>query len=162
MSYTDLVVFVVISFSFIVVLVSMKYVYDQITSELTTAMDNAEVTAYVSSVTQVWTYIDYVFLYSYVSFITGSLILSFFVRSHAVFYVFFMVAAFGLTLYSWIYYNVFEEFLTTQATFQTIYDQFTWSKRLIDNMPIIVLIFSVIIAVLQYSKPQMFTAYGFK
>jgi len=161
MSYTDLVLWVIFAFAFAFILVSVKYSYDEVTGQLITITGDPNVSGYISAMDETWSYIDYVFLMSYISFITGSVILAFFVRSHLVFYVFFMVASFGLIFFSWIYYNVFEEFLLSNASFQTIFDQFGWTKRLITNMPTILLVFSTVIAIFQYSKPNVFKSYGF-
>lgn len=161
MGYSDIVLFVIFIIVFGIGIVSMKYAFDVTTGEMNTVFGDPTVSSWFSSINSIWIVLDYAVLIAYVCFLTGSVVLSFFVRSHPVFYIFFMLATLGLTFVSYLWVNVFEEFINSVPEFSSIYNQFTWLNFFIDNLPLIVLITSVVIGIFTYSKQNILERFGY-
>lgn len=153
MALQDISLWMLFSVLFGILLISFIYAYNEVSGEMISVFgEGHQASSFMTSISDVYGYLDYVLLFSYVSFLVGSFVLSWFVRTHPVFFIFFMLGCLGLTFVSFIYKNVYLEFISVNSSFQSIYDQFVLTKIFMENLPLIILITSVAIAVIQYSK----------
>lgn len=153
MSVEDISIQVILSFIFVVILIPIIYAYNVVMAETTPIFGaDSRAVAVMTGIQEAYSYLDYALVVSYISFLLGSLILAWFVRSHPVFFVFFMVGTLLLTFLSWIYKNVLVEFTEAMPEFQSIYAQFPITEAFIFNLPLLVLIASIVIGVIQYTN----------
>lgn len=152
MAVQEVMIWVMLSFSFCVVLVSIQYVYSQVTTHMDSVFNTPAVTTFFTKISGIWAWLDYTLLVSYISFLSGSLILGYFINSHPVFYVPYMIAGFFITFVSWIMKEVYLEFIMSFSGFEAIYNNYPYTQFMMENMPFFVLFACFLIATIQYSK----------
>lgn len=152
MSVNEITVWVIFSFVFSVVLISMYYATDTSITALDTAFSDPTVTAWFSEMMGVWTWLDYALTFSLLSFISGSIVLGYFIRTHPVFYVPYMIGGFFVAFLSWIFREVWLEIVNANAGFLSASASFPTTAFIMDNLPFLVIVSCVVIATVQYSK----------
>lgn len=152
MAIMEVLLWVGLSFTFCIVLVFMLYANNVVTSEMDTVFNNAQVTSFFTKMNNIWSWLDYVLIVSYISFIAGSVVLGYFINSHPVFYVPYMVGAFFVTFVAWIFREVLGEVMSTLPGIQSLYNSFPLTQYFMTNLPYFTLIACVVIATIQYSK----------
>lgn len=148
----ELIIFALFSFTFSVILVTYGYVNSVVTADMQATLDNERVTTWFTSMGEVWGWLDYALIFSYFTYVAGSVILAFFTRSHPAFLIPYMLGLFVVTFVSWIYQNTFDEVIGSISGFQAIYDAFPQTKFFMTNLHYLTLIAGSIIAVVQYSQ----------
>jgi len=161
MALQDMHIFLLSAFVFVIMLVSFGYVYDQVTGEMKAAFaqsggDATQANKLMDEVGGVFNYLDYFLLFSYIVFLVGSLILSFMVRTHPMFYMLFMIGALVMVFISYIYGNVLFEYINSNEGFANFLNNYPKTVWFIQNLHYIILVTSVVIAVVQYSKIEVF------
>lgn len=148
----EVLIWVVFSFVFCVTLISIRYVSIELIDAMDSIFNDATVKAWMEEVNNVGLWLDYGIMFSYVSFVAGSVILAFFIDTHPVFYIPYMIGAFVVTFVSWILREAFLEFVDTFPAFQSIYSSFPVTNTFMANLPYYTLLSCVVIATVQYSK----------
>ena len=152
MSIVEVTIWTITAFVFSVILISILYVNNIVTAEMDSVFNNPTVTTWFNSMNSVWVWLDYALIFSYLSFVAGSLVLGYFINTHPVFYVPYMVGMFFVTFLSWIIREVYLEFIASFSGFSTLYNSFPMTQFMMNNLPFFVLLAGFFIATVQYSK----------
>lgn len=143
----------ILSITFAISLVVFIYGYTQVSNEMISVFgEDHPASSFMLEISNIYGYLDYALLVSYITFMIGSLVTAWFVRSHPLFFLFFMIGTLCLTFVTYIYKNVFEEFIESYESFKTIYNQLPFTKIMINNLPIFIIVSCCVIALIQYSK----------
>lgn len=161
MALQDMHIFLLGVFVFVIVLVTFGYSYGQVTSAMKSAFSASGGNAtyankLMDEIGGAFSYLDYMVLFSYIAFLVGSLILSFFVRTHPVFYMLFMFGTLVMTFVSYIYGNILMEFIHSNDAFVAFMNNYPKTIWFVQNLQYIVIVTSIVIAMVQYSKIEPF------
>jgi len=152
-SLTDVNTFTVVAFVFVIALVAMFYVYTQVYAEFVPVIAaSGEAVSFMTGIRDAYLWLDYTLLFSYVGFLIASIVSAWFVRTHPVFFILFMVGSLFTTFLAWIFSQVADEFINALPSFLIVINQFPITKGFILNLPMYVLGASAVIAIIQYSK----------
>jgi hypothetical protein len=156
MSLHDVTEWMIGAIVFVIILIGIVYSYGAVQTEYGSVMSScSNCTDFVATVDSAFSIMDYVIVITYVSFLLGAVVVSWFVRTHPVFFVFYMIGVLLLTFITYIYQNVLLEFTQAMPSFTVIYDTYPYTKFFIENLTMFVLVTSVGIGVILYAKPSI-------
>lgn len=153
MSLADVNTYFIILFLFVSILLPIMYAFSEAHTVLTPIFGaGSQADLFMTNIYTIYGWLDYAMLFFYVGTLTGSIILAWFVKTHPVFYIFFMIGSFFMVFLSWIFKNVLEEFVNSSVSFVALYNQFPFTQYMVVYSPLMVLGASVVIAIIQYSE----------
>lgn len=156
MSLMDINAFGVVAFVFFILLVAMFYSYDKVYSAMLPVIGaSTPAGEFMTDFRNAYFWLDYAVVFMYVGFLVSSIVSAWFVRTHPVFFLFFMIGSLFSTFLAWTFLQVSDEFINAVPDFMTIFGYFPITGAWIWNLPILTLGSSIIIAIIQYSKTDV-------
>ena len=140
----------------VLILVLMTYLVFQIESPLHTFFTSQGGSDSIwpgQAVKDVMTAMDYGVLIFLVMSMISILILSFFIPSHPIFSVAYLILILVLIYLTPVYVHIYSIIANT-IPLVTYFDEFPIANAIFSNLPMIMILFSGVVAVITYAKPQ--------
>lgn len=156
-----IIVLIVVLFVIGIVSIFFSKFYDQLNTEIqasTEFSDNAK--AVVDNVnSKTIPFLDYLFLFSFISILIGLIISAIYIDTNPALAVVFIIVTIIAIILAGVFANAFVE-IGEDSELSTTYDQFTFTKAIINHFPLMIFISALIVGIVLYAKPKGGSSYG--